>query len=213
MPTVSDAAESANVVASSASLDEHLLRRQAALQEDAQDVLDELDLEARLADFGSMSLTGSFVSGLMVWRELDVMFLGGPDLSPTDVLAAMGRLVLLPGIVRFDYADERGPRSPTGESRDERYHVIATYARPTGIWRLDLTFWLHDAHENVTAWHEQLRDSVTPEERSTILRIKDVWHRRPEYPEAVSGLEIYTAVLQHGVRTPEQFEDWLRRAT
>ena len=149
----------------------------------------------------------------MVWRELDIMFLGGPELSPAGVLAAMGRLVLLPGIVRFDYADERGPRSPTGERRDERYHVTTTYARPSGTWRLDLTFWLHDLHENVVAWHQQLRDSLTSEQRSAILRIKDVWHRRPEYPETVSGLDIYTAVLRHGVRSPEQFQDWLARAT
>ena len=176
-------------------------------------MLEELDLERRLDDVGPMLLTGSFVSGLMVWRELDIMFLGGPALSPTDVLAAMGRLVLHPGVVRFDYTDERGPRSPTGEARDERYHVSASYARPSGTWRLDLTFWLRDLHENVTAWHQQLRDSMTPEERRAILSIKDVWHRRPEYPDAVSGLEIYTAVLQHGVRTPEQFEDWLDRTT
>ena len=189
-----------------------LLRRQGALQDEAREVLEELDLEHRLDDIGPMLLAGSFVSGLMVWPEVDIMFLGGPELSPADVLTAMGRLVLLPGIVRFDYADERGPRSPTGERRDERFHVATTYARPSRTWCLDLTFWLHDAHENVTAWHEQLRDSVTPEQRSAILRIKDVWHRRPEYPEAVSGLEIYTAVLQYGVRKPEQFGDWLTSA-
>ena len=176
-------------------------------------MLEELDLERRLNDVGPMLLTGSFVSGLMVWRELDLMLLGGPALSPTDVLAAMSRLVVLPGVVRFDYADERGPRSPTGEARDERFHVSMSYARPSGTWRLDLTFWLRDLHENVTAWHEQLRDSLTPEARSAILRIKDVWHRRPEYPDVVSGLEIYTAVLQYGVRAPEQFEEWLNRAT
>jgi hypothetical protein len=176
-------------------------------------VLEELDLERRLGDIGPLLLTGSFISGLMVWRELDIMLLGGPALSPTDVLAAMSRLVLLPGVVGFDYADERGPRSPTGEVRDERYHVSTSYVRPSGTWCLDLTFWLRDLHENVTAWHEQMRDSLTPEERSAILRIKDVWHRRPEYPDAVGGLEIYTAVLQHGVRAPEQFEGWLNETT
>ena len=213
MLMVSGPAEPANVAASSTSTDDYLLHRQVALQEEAGEVLAELDLDRRLHDFGSGLVTGSFVSGLMVWRELDIMFLGGPELSPAGVLTAMGRLVLLPGIVRFDYADERGPRSPTGERRDERYHVAATYARSSGTWRLDLTFWLHEAHENVTAWHHQLRHTLRPEERTAILRIKDVWHRRPEYPDTVSGSEIYTAVLQHGVREPEQFGDWLAQAT
>jgi hypothetical protein len=37
------------------------------------------------------------------------------------------------------------------------------------------------------------------------LRIKDDWHRRPAYPHHVGGLEIYTAVIDDGVRTPDQF--------
>ena len=34
-----------------------------------------------------------------------------------------------------------------------------------------------------------------------MLRIKDDWHRRPAYPHHVGGLEIYTAVIEDGVRT------------
>ena len=44
-----------------------------------------------------------------------------------------------------------------------------------------------------------------------MLRIKDAWHRRPEYPGEVGGLEVYTAVLEAGVRTPGQFAAWLAR--
>lgn len=172
-------------------------------------MISELGLLTGFASYNPVLITGSFVSGLMVWRDLDVMLLGGPQLSPTEVLTAISGLVALPGLVGFRYADERGQRSPTGESRDERYHVPMTYVRPSGIWRLDLTFWLHDPHENVAAWHEVLRDSLTFQERVDILGIKDVWHRRPEYPEAVSGFEIYTAVLDHGVHTLQQFEIWL----
>jgi hypothetical protein len=179
------------------------------LQEEAREVLSELDLGSRLASYNPVLVTGSFVSGLMVWRDLDVMLLGGSRLSPPDVLTAITGLVVFPGMVGFEYADERGSRSPTREKRDERYHVPMTYVRPGGTWRLDLTFWLHDPHENITAWHEQLRESLTGQQRVDILGIKDVWHRRPEYPEAVSGFEIYTAVLDHGVRTPEQFANWL----
>jgi hypothetical protein len=51
--------------------------------------------------------------------------------------------------------------------------------------------------------------TITDEQRLAVLRIKDVWHRLPSYPDQVSGWEIYTAVLRDGVRTPEQFERWL----
>jgi hypothetical protein len=42
-----------------------------------------------------------------------------------------------------------------------------------------------------------------------VLRIKDVWHRRPEYPDVVGGTDIYAAVLDDGVRTPDEFAAWL----
>jgi hypothetical protein len=44
--------------------DEELLTRQSALQAEAREVLDELDLAALLAGIGPLLLAGSFVSGL-----------------------------------------------------------------------------------------------------------------------------------------------------
>jgi hypothetical protein len=81
--------------------DEGLLARQAALQEEARQVLAELDLAALVADIGPLLLAGSFVSGLMCWRELDVMVLAGGDSSPRDVLRLLGltRLALTAGLV------------------------------------------------------------------------------------------------------------------
>jgi hypothetical protein len=69
--------------------------------------------------------------------------------------------------------------------------------------------WLRDLHAHVADWHVRLRDTITDEQRLAVLRIKDVWHRLPSYPDEVSGWEIYTAVLGEGVRTPKQFARWL----
>ena len=176
-----------------------LFTRQAELQAEARTVLASLD------PLGPLDRTGSFVSGLMVWKDLDVMRLTHPAFSPYDVLDLLRRAVDLPGVTGFSCVDERHPRSPTGEQRDERYHVVLTLRD----WRIDLSLWLYDDHANGTAYHQSLRERLTPEQRLTILRIKDVWHRRPEYPDEVSGFEIYTAVLEHGVRTPPEFAAWL----
>jgi hypothetical protein len=176
--------------------------RQAALQAEAAEVLAGLDL-------GPVLLTGSYVSGLMCWPDLDIMMHVGPGFAPRDVLRLLEPIVDRPDVHGFDYRDERGPRSPTGTARDERYHVPIALVLGERTWRVDLTLWLNDPHENLTTWHENLRDTVTPDERAAILRIKDVWHRLPNYPDEISGTEIYTAVLDHGVRTPEEFATWL----
>ena len=78
--------------------DEELLVRQSALQVEAGEVLAGLDLAALVADLGPLLVTGSFVSGLMCWREVDVMVLAGSDFSPRDVLGLLTRIVAQAGV-------------------------------------------------------------------------------------------------------------------
>ncbi|HKX13762.1 MAG TPA: hypothetical protein VJN19_01105 [Propionibacteriaceae bacterium] len=189
--------------------DHELAARQSALQAEAAELLEELDRSGIFSDIGPVEVTGSYISNLMCWRDLDVMLLVGPDYSPQDVLDLISRVIELPGVVGFDYRDERADRSPTGLVKEERYHVPFLLERTAGIWCLDLTLWLHDLHENNTAWHKALRDAITDEQRAAVLRIKDVWFRHPSYPDQIGGSEIYTAVIEEGVRTPEQFRGWL----
>ncbi|HEX6526403.1 MAG TPA: hypothetical protein VF070_41275 [Streptosporangiaceae bacterium] len=193
----------------SPTFEEELLARQAALQDEAREMLATLDLAALVADIGPLLVTGSFVSGLMCWRELDVMVYVGSGFSPQDVMGLLARLVSRPGVTGLEYRDERGPRCVTGQVRDERYHVPLTVAHEGHCWQVDLTLWLHDLHENVTRWHEQLRERITAEQRGAVLRIKDDWHHRQTYPHQVGGLQIYTAVIDDGIRTPDQFAAWL----
>jgi hypothetical protein len=186
-----------------------LLARQSALQAEAEQLLADLRRSAVFAGVGPLIPTGSYVSGLMCWRDLDLGLLVGDDFAPRDVVALLSLVVDLPGVTGFTYRDERGVRSPTGAVRDERYHLPISCERAGELWRIDLTLWLHDPHLNVRAWHQNLRDTATAEQRLAILRIKDVWHRLPSYPDQVSGWEIYSAVLDDGVRTPAEFATWL----
>jgi hypothetical protein len=189
--------------------DQELLARQAALQVEGAEVLAGLDLGSLFGDIGPVLVVGSYVSGLMCWRDLDVVVLGGVEFSPANVLDLLKRVVELPGFAGLTYRDERGERCPTGEARDERYHVPFDLDVGQGRWRIDLSVFLRDLHDHVAAWHEHVRDTITDQQRLAVLRIKDVWHRLPSYPDQVSGWEIYTAVLRDGVRTPEQFGRWL----
>ena len=51
---------------------DRLIRRQDALQAEASQVIAELDLMSLLGRAGAAEQVGSFVSGLMVWRDIDV---------------------------------------------------------------------------------------------------------------------------------------------
>ena len=189
--------------------DAELAARQSALHAEAAALLEELDRSGVFSDVGPLEVTGSYISNLMCWRDLDVGLLVGADYSPRDVLHLISRIIELPGVVGFDYRDERGDRSPTGLVKEERYHLPFLLDRGGNMWRVDLTLWLRDIHENVTAWHRALHNKITDEQRAAVLRIKDVWFRLPSYPDQIGGFEIYTAVIDDSVRTPEEFHRWL----
>jgi hypothetical protein len=140
--------------------DKELAARQSMLHAEAAALLDELDRSGVFADIGPLEVTGSYISHLMCWRDLDAMLLVGADYGSQDVLHLISQIMELPGVVGFDYRDERADRSPTGDVRDERYHVPILLERAAGIWRLDLSLWLHDIHDNVTAWHQELRNKI-----------------------------------------------------
>jgi hypothetical protein len=162
------------------------------LQGEADQVL------ARLAPLGALQPTGSYVSGLMVSRVVDVMMLGGPGYSPTDVVALLARAVEIPGVTGFAYTDERD-RDPV----DQRHLVRIT----VDGWRVELSIWLHDDHAAAAAWHRELAGRLSDEQRRAILAIKEMWCERPEYP---GGFDVCTAVLEHGVTSAVEFGAWLR---
>jgi hypothetical protein len=54
-----------------------------------------------------------------------------------------------------------------------------------------------------------LQGELTEETRLAILWIKDIWYRLPAYPYRVGGYQVYDAVLNAGVRTPDEFDAYL----
>src|ERR1700691_3273137 len=92
-------------------------------------VRDELDLAALVAGIGPLLVAGSFVSGLMCWRELDVMVLAGGDFSPQDVMRLAQRLVGQVGITWLEYRDERGGACGAGTGAYGRYQPAGSRAR------------------------------------------------------------------------------------
>ena len=186
-----------------------LLRRQDALQAEAREVAAALGLLGRLGTVGTVQAIGSAASGLMVWRDLDFNVLC-PGLPRAAALAALQTIFLHPAVVSWHFSDEQGPRSPTSRPEDDRYYCVLHYAPdPAREWKIDCSFWLNPAPRTQVAHVAHLARTVTPETRLAILWIKDVWHRLPTYPYTVGGTDVYTAVLDHSVRTPTQFDAYL----
>ena len=187
-----------------------LLRRAESLQSEAGDVMRTLDLMAMLTTLGQPEQIGSSVSGLMVWRDIDVT-VRCQDVTLTRVWDALRPLLTNPRVTRLSYSNETGARSPTGAPADQRFYFVIHYETAWDTeWKIDISLWTTDAPRAHLAQLAELERRLTPETRLAILWIKDVWHRLPVYPDEVGGSEVYDAVLEHGTRSPDDFDAYLR---
>jgi hypothetical protein len=188
-----------------------LLERQDGLQAEANRLVELLDLPTMLGGAGRFERLGSSVSGLMVWRDLDLGVSCG-RLSPERAWETVVPLAAHPRTSRLCYRNEVGWLAPAELRGYGRYYFVAHHETDAGDeWKIDISLWSPESPAGPLAHAEELRGRLTPETRLAILWIKDTWHRLPSYPDRVSGIDIYEAVLKHGVRTPEQFEGYLRQ--
>jgi hypothetical protein len=188
--------------------DADLLVRQDMLNAEATDVLADLDLFDRLETVGRPVQTGSLALGLMVWRDIDVTVLC-PTLAVAPIFEALRPLALHPSVRRLQFRNDSGRWNADPAYPDGLYWGVDYRAQQDQDWKLDLWF-LREGTTQFDLQHiESLPPRLTPESRLAILRIKDVWQRRPEYGSAVRSYDIYEAVLDHDVRTLEEFEAYL----
>ena len=167
-----------------------LLEQAQALQDEARQLTDRLQLDTAFP--WQPQLIGSALSGLMVLRDLDIMF-DAPDATAAEVLEGLAELARRVDTLDVDFRDERGDRRPTPAITDERFYAVL---QVDGRWKMDLTFWLHVVERPHVNDALRLRDA-TDAQRLAILQLKDECRE-------VSSTEIYAAVLERGVRTSEE---------
>jgi hypothetical protein len=188
--------------------DDEVLGRQHALQAEAVEVLADLDLLATLGTVGTPVQVGSSALGLMVARDIDITTLC-PALEATPTFEVVRPLAAHPRVRRLAFRNDTGPWKVDPRYPDGLYWMVE-YVTAAGIeWNLDLWF----LREGTTQFDlEDLRSMpprLTPEARLAILRIKEARHglERDRH-----SFRIYEAVLDHGVRTPDEFARYLERS-
>ncbi len=168
-------------------------------------VRDDLGLDDVLGAIGEPHLVGSAALGLMVWPDLD-MTVVCDCLDAGALYVAAAGLVRHPRVRQLTFRNDSGPWvTDPGRYPDGIYWGI-DYRDGERSWNIDVWF-VADAERQPDLRHvRELGARLTPETREAILAIKRVWVGRPGYRRSVTSFDIYSAVLDRGVRTPEEFE-------
>ena len=187
-----------------------LFRRAKTLESEADEVMRTLEVMTMLGVLGHPEQIGSSISGLMVWRDIDII-VRGRDVTLERVWDGLRPLLTNPRVARLSYSNETGGHSPTEDPDDERFYFVIYYeSAREAEWKIDISLWTSDAPRPYLAQTAELERRLTRETRLAILWIKDVWHRLPVYPYEIGGMEVYDAVLEHGARSPDDFDRYLR---
>ena len=151
---------------------------------------------------------GSSALGLMVWTDIDLT-VSCPGLTIENALETMRPVYAHPLVKRVRYLNEVGHFNPTGLKLHDRYYFGVYFHAISEIeWKIDISFWI-GVEEHPEPVHEAVARKLTEETRLSILWIKDVWYRLSTYRDQVFSVDIYDAVLEHGVRTPSEFDVYL----
>jgi hypothetical protein len=184
---------------------EGVLRRAAERQARAQRVLDALDLVRRWSRYGRPVVVGSVAYGLVVEPDIDLeIYCVQPRVE--DGFAVVSHLALVPGVWKVRFSNELQGPDP-GLYWQVRYRDPAASAEQAQeVWTIDMWLLADDyAGPRSADLVEPMRRALTPETRAAILQIKEAFLGR----EAMHGIDIYRAVLDGGVRTPEAYERWI----
>jgi len=173
----------------------------------ASEVIEHLGLLSILAQHGRPEHIGSSSFGLMVKPDIDFGILCR-HLDPEAILGSILPLASVPGMKEIHLHDERGPFNQTGLPQDEGVYTGLRYIdRMDGDvlrWKIDLWFFPEDAPRPEFPLRDRLRQA-SPAERDAILWIKHQTVNDGTYGRDLHGIDIYTAILDGGVRS---MEDW-----
>jgi hypothetical protein len=118
-------------------------------------------------------------------------------------------LAMHPRTRRVEFRNDTGTWNTDPGYPDGLYLGLGYRSAAGCDWKLDVWF-VDDPDRQPDLTHlRTLPPRLDRGARLAILRIKTAWYARPEYGRSVRSFDVYTAVLDAGVRTPEQFNDWI----
>jgi hypothetical protein len=186
--------------------DDDILERQASLQARADEVVRDLDVLTLAATVGTPTRTGSSALGLMVRRDIDITTVG--DLDVGRVFALGGILAAHPRVRQITFRNDTGMWNKSDVYPDGLYWLVEYVDAAGDTWTLDLWFLAEGTSQYDLEHMGTLPQRLTPDLRTAILRIKEARQAgaAPSPGPPMPSYEIYEAVLDHGVRTPAEFE-------
>ncbi len=172
------------------------------LKSEADLLIGKCHLPELLVAYPRWFVGGSYSYDLMCWRDLDVYVL-----DPQHDLKRCFEIGY--ELTRRLSAKKARFTNNVGSEPNGLYWGIKLGDERRGAWKLDVWFLDSPGYEQHANYCAVMRERLTMEHRSAIVEIKEAYWRRSEYRDTITSDLIYCAVLDNGVRTVGDFQQFL----
>lgn len=192
-----------------------ILKRQAGLQAEADAIVAALDLVRLLGMAGKPVRVGSSALGLMVRRDIDMTVICERLDSATrrTIAEIAGELILERRIGAVRYRNDTGFWNIAPLDYPDGLYLALTYrSEKNEDWNFDIWFIDEPDRQPDLAHLRTITPRLTDEIRQTIITIKtELAANAPQNGRPAPSALVYEAVLDGGVKTATEFEEWLSR--
>jgi hypothetical protein len=184
-----------------------LEKQNALISSEANKILHDCGLLKILKKYGNPVPTGSYVLGLMTWRDLDI-YLESDEMTADEFFQLGAEIVIRLKPHRMQYLNEflvKRPNLPLGYY----WGIVVVGLVSSEDWNIDL--WAINS-EQLRIFQksvDELKTSLTEASRLTILEIKSHYHKHPQYRRGFGSVDIYQAVIKEDVESVKEFARWL----
>lgn len=183
---------------------EDYLEKQSSLQRQAEKILSDLGLISFLSKFGKPTIVGSYALSLMSWPDIDIVVVSPMKIQ--DYLETVTYLFPKQNIYSLSLQDFR--KSIYLDRPQGLYCGISYLVKPKTFWKIDIWFMPEAKALNLV---NSVKSRLTNENRLTILKIKNEMREKTKHGKEVSGMDVYKAVLDNGVKDLEEFRKYLKK--
>ena len=175
---------------------------------EADKILYKQGLLTVLSKYGNPVTWGSYVLGLMTWRDLDI-YLETNEMTEDKFFRLGGYISQCLKPHRMHYRNEfigKTQGNPTGFY----WGIYTSLPEFSAEWKIDI--WSVDSNQltQYKKGFDGLKSRINRENRPVILMIKHHFCQHPEYRQGFTSMDIYNSVIDEGIRSIEDFSQWLK---